>query len=111
MDSARFVELAQAQAAVDYGSSSSVRLANSAADELRAMALAALSSPQETEQLLALLNQPLAASWVAYAALEHGALTEFQRARCMATVQALARSDNLASIGARAWLAEHGCEA
>ena len=111
MDSARFVELAHAQAAVDYGSPLSVRLANSAADELRSIAQAALSSPQDTEQLLSLLNHPLAASWVAYAALEHGTLTEFQRSRCVATVQARARGNDLASIGARAWLAEHGSEA
>jgi len=110
MDSNRFIELAQDHAAVDYGSKPSVRAGNSAAEELRAMARAALASANGTEKLIGLLNHPTAGSWAAYTALELGDLSEFQRARCLAVIQALARGDSLAGIGARAWLSYHGYE-
>jgi hypothetical protein len=111
MDAIRFIELAKTHAAAGYDSAQSVRLANSAAGELRTMALAALASPQETDQLISLLSHPLAGSWVVYVALENGNLSEFQRSRCLAIVQALARGNSITGMGAKAWLTQHGYEA
>lgn len=89
----------------------SVRAGNAAAGKIRAAILSALCTPAGTDKAIKLLNNATLASWIAYTALEHGDLTEFQRARCLSVVRSQAAGGGLDSVGAKAWLAEHGCEA
>jgi hypothetical protein len=107
MDSARLIELAQKHAATSYGSKPAVRAANRAADELRSIVLDALSTAQGTEQLMGLLEQTSAGPWIAFIGLESGRLRPLDTARCLAVVESLAGSSELASIGASTWLAQY----
>jgi hypothetical protein len=100
--------LAEAHAVAGYESAQAIRIANSAAGELHAMAVTALESPEGTEQLISLLSHPVAGSWTAYAALNSGELSELQRARCLAILRALARGNSIDAVGAKAWLNQHG---
>jgi hypothetical protein len=111
VDTQRLAYLAQIHAAVDYGSTASVHAGNKAADEIRTTLLAALDSPGGTDQVIGLLGHSVIASWPAYMALERATLTEFQRARCLSVIRSLAAGNGVESIGAKAWLMHHGCEA
>jgi hypothetical protein len=111
VDTQRLADLAHIHAAVDYGSIASVHAGNKAADELRTALLVAIDSPGGTDLVIGLLGHPVIASWAAYTALERATLTEFQRARCLSVIRSLAAGNGVESIGAKAWLTHHGCEA
>ncbi|GAA4871031.1 hypothetical protein [Luteimonas vadosa] len=111
MGTDKLVEIAQEHAAVDFASPDSMRGGNAAAAELRAAILSALSTPSGTDKIIELLSNAAIAPWIAYSALEHGELTEFQRARCLSVIRSLAVGDGVDAVGAKTWLAEHGCEA
>ena len=109
MESARFVELAQLHASTDYASKQSVARANAAANEMRSIVeAAALQGPAALENILGLLAHPVASQWVAFSALDLASLTEFQTQRCLKVIKLLANGTGPNSLGARAWLKQHG---
>ena len=109
MSKERFIALADIHSVTDYSNRSSVRHANSAADEMRVIIQkAALSGAEEIDSLLELLSHPTAGSWVAYSALDIAPLTEFQKARCLAVVRKRATLAGIEGLGAQTWLKDHG---
>ncbi|MFT3897158.1 MAG: hypothetical protein QM719_05615 [Thermomonas sp.] len=108
MDLVEIIKLAELHLSQDIYSKVPVRKANRTATKLRSKILEILSITDGAEQLMSLLNHPAAGPWIAFTALEHGTLNEFQSARCLAIVRKVANGNKIDSAGAKLWLKLHG---
>lgn len=91
-------------ASTDYASKDSLREHNNAATEMRRIA----SEPGAEVELLPLLDEPHAAEWLAFQAIELWHPSPEIRQRCVAIIQKLAAGSGLAAKGAKGWLQNHG---
>ena len=87
-------------AATSFGSGISVRGHNAAVTEMRRIVV----EPGAVEELISLLNEPLAAKWLAFQLLELCNPSDDIREKCLATIRELAAGSNGTALGAAYWL-------
>ncbi len=102
-----FLKFSQVHASTEYGNPSSVKAGNKAADSMRSI-VTRLIEAGRTEELLELLDNEVAGSWVAFTVAEFPHITKEQKGRCLRLIQSIAAGDNVDSMGAEMWLKERG---
>lgn len=103
----RVVALAELHAGTDYADPGRVEKSNRAADEIRTR-IKSLVVERNVSEVEILLSSSVTASWAAYVVLESGDSLLVDEERCLSIVREVAAGDSLESMGAKAWLREHG---
>ena len=106
MDVARLRQLASEHASADFGRPESIHLCNLQAGQIRSALLAGLAVNRP--EVFSYLDDPTLGPWIAYCALDAGALSAEDEFRCLAVIKAVAAGQGLESIGASHWLAQRG---
>ena len=106
-DIEKIVGFSKVHASIDYENPSSVEMGNSTADSISSIAIRLVETGR-VDELLTLLDNDVAGSWIAFIVAESPLASEEQRGRCIELIQSLALEDNVISIGAEMWLEERG---
>jgi len=107
MDIAKLKELADVHANIDYGSTSSVKRGNAAADALRSE-VNRLAASGQVADLMPYLSEPVVGSWLAYTIAELLGISDSQRSRCVARIKEIALAGGLEASAAKLWLKNGG---
>jgi hypothetical protein len=101
----RYRECANICERTDYGSKQSVRQHNAAADEMHAIAEDAhRRGPSAIGELLPLLDEPPADTWLAFQLLKLGGPSSSYASRCVSIIERAGRGSGPQALGARIWL-------
>jgi hypothetical protein len=106
-DIAKFIELSEVQASIEYERPSSVEVGNNASDSLRLIS-ARLVESGRAEELLEILDHKTAGAWVAYTVSEFPQIESKQKERCIRVIRDIAAGEEVESLGAKMWLKERG---
>lgn len=106
-DLEKIVELSKSHASMDCDNLSGVKAGNRAADSIRGIATR-LVEIGCIDELLTLLDNEIAGSWIAFIVVDSPQATEEQRERCIKLIRSIALEDKVISIGASLWLEERG---
>ena len=107
MDIAKLKELAEFHASIDYGSASSVKRGNVAADEIRSEVHRLVASGQVAE-LMPNLSEPVLGPWLAYNIAELAGISESHRNKCVARIKEIVLAGGLEASAAKLWLKNGG---
>ena len=105
MDKNKLIQLATIHGNCDYSNNRSIKRANQAADEFRAIIKDA--SVLELDPVFDLVDHPITMAWFAFSVMDLAKPSPEQRDRCLKTIKAIASETGPDSFGAKIWLSKY----